>query len=318
MLTSLNYPRNHTYVEEESLRLHCDPRPGGESRQCSIGESTKLDSSDTPALAASVQISSRSIFQSRAAKRKQNTPFDSVATTIHPTASNSVDEFAIDMDEQPVSSYPRVHKWIVWKNALFVALHSFVVFFVLFSPLLVTLAAPVILTSGLLTLHALLAGILAMHQISINLHYDELNYDVPDVLLVAPSHLIVTVNIICFVFNILHVVSLVTVVFGVCSAGIDVAACASSRNAALVVATLSSLAAAVNVGGMITYARICCANEHHVPGIGILLSRIPSLPKSETGNIESPAISSQSAISLHAPTTLGHHPFRKYPQSSRR
>lgn len=171
---------------------------------------------------------------------------------------------------------PRVHRWIAWTNALFVILHSLVIFAVLFTPLLVSTAAPVILTSGLLCLHGLLAGILAMHQISINLSFDEIDYRIPDVLLVAPSNLIVSVNIICFVFNVLHVLSLISVALGVCVGGIEAATCAASQNAAIVAATLSSLAAAVNIGGLITYARVCCVNEHHLPGIMHMVSRIPT------------------------------------------
>lgn len=183
-------------------------------------------------------------------------------------------DVAIEMDYH--DPRPRIHRWISWTNAIFVVLHSVVVFAVLFSPLLASQAAPVILTNGLLALHGLLAGILAMHQISINLSFDTTNYYIPDILLVAPSNLIVVVNIVCLVFNVLHVVSLVSVSMGNCATGIEAATCSASRNAAIVAAVLSALASAVNVGGTIAYARVCCANEQHLPGITHMLSKIPS------------------------------------------
>lgn len=210
---------------------------------------------------------------------------------------------------------PRVHRWISWTNAIFVVLHLLVVFFVLFSPLIISTAPPTIITNGLLALHGVLAGILAMHQISINLSFDpHIDYEIPEVLLVAPSNLIVTINVICFVFNVLHVVSVVSVAIGVCPTGIEAATCAASRNVAIVIATLSGLAAGVNVGGMVTYARVCCANEHHLPGIVHMLSRIPrgepdslkeSLPE---GTLHPPRLSPAAATT---PTpSLHNHMFR--------
>lgn len=191
-------------------------------------------------------------------------------------------DVAIEMDY--ADPRPRIHRWISWANAVFVTLHSLVVFTILFTPLLVSKSAPVILTSGLLGLHGLLAGILAMHQISINLSFDAIDYRIPDVLLVAPSNLIVSVNLVCFVFNTLHVFSLVSVALGVCPTGIEAATCTASRNVAIVAATLSSLAAAVNIGGLITYARVCCVNEHHLPGIMHMLSRIPTSEPDSLGH----------------------------------
>lgn len=221
------------------------------------------------------------------------------------------DDIAIEMEH--MDSRPRIHRWIAWTNAIFVTLHLLVVFAVLFTPLLVSKAAPVILTSGLLCLHGLLAGILAMHQISINLSFDAIDYHVPDVLLVAPSNLIVSVNVVCFVFNALHILSLVSVALGVCPSGIEAATCTASRNTAIVAITLSSLAAAVNIGGLITYARVCCVNEHHLPGIMHMISRIPTGEpdslKHDT-DAQQPHLYTQSSTTPAATPSLHNHMFR--------
>lgn len=189
------------------------------------------------------------------------------------TANHAIVDMPSHVD---MHAHNHVHKWITKMNAVFAVLHSIITIGMLLSPLLVTSAAVSLLTIGLLALHPLLAGMMIMHQITINLSEDDIVYQVPGIMLVAPSRLIIVVNVICIIFNVLHVISTIGIAIGICPSEIVAGACLAARVPAILISVLSSVAIAINVGAIIFYGRVACENDDALPGIHEVIRQIPT------------------------------------------